>query len=74
MTRGHFDRNPVAIVANAVQERVQAAAQLTLERYASGASIIGVVLDANVPPDEVVDAFRLTWCSWQGQARSVARS
>jgi len=42
----------------AVQENVRAVAQATLGRYDCGVSLLGVVLDSTVPPDEVVDAFR----------------
>jgi membrane protease subunit HflK len=43
----------------AVQERVQALAEATVRRYDCGVSVLSVVLDAIVPPDDVVDAFRL---------------
>src|SRR5258708_7492590 len=43
----------------AVQERVQTVAQAALTRYDCGVTLLGVVLDSIVPPDEVVDAFRL---------------
>ncbi|HWF85937.1 MAG TPA: FtsH protease activity modulator HflK [Vicinamibacterales bacterium] len=43
----------------AVQERVQALAEATVSRYDCGVSVLSVVLDAIVPPDDVVDAFRL---------------
>jgi membrane protease subunit HflK len=42
----------------AVQESIRAAAQATLARYECGVSLLGVVLDSTVPPDQVVDAFR----------------
>jgi membrane protease subunit HflK len=43
----------------AVQERVQALAEATVRRYECGVTVLGVVLDAIVPPIEVVEAFRL---------------
>jgi membrane protease subunit HflK len=43
----------------AVQERVQSLAEATVRRYECGVTVLGVVLDAIVPPDQVVDAFRL---------------
>jgi membrane protease subunit HflK len=43
----------------AVQESVQAVADATITRYDCGVTVLGVVLDTIVPPDEVVDAFRL---------------
>jgi membrane protease subunit HflK len=43
----------------AVQERVQALAEATVTRYDCGVTLLGVVLDSIVPPDEVVEAFRL---------------
>jgi membrane protease subunit HflK len=43
----------------AVQERVQALAEATVSRYECGVTVLGVVLDAIVPPYEVVEAFRL---------------
>jgi membrane protease subunit HflK len=43
----------------AVQERVQAVAEETVRRYECGVTVLGVVLDAIVPPTEVVEAFRL---------------
>jgi membrane protease subunit HflK len=43
----------------AVQERVQALAEATVSRYQCGVTVLGVVLDAIVPPNEVVEAFRL---------------
>ncbi len=43
----------------AVQERVQALSEATVSRYDCGVSVLSVVLDAIVPPDDVVDAFRL---------------
>jgi membrane protease subunit HflK len=42
----------------AVQESIQKTAQATLARYECGVSLLGVVLDSTVPPDQVVDAFR----------------
>jgi membrane protease subunit HflK len=42
----------------AVQERVQALAEATVTRYDCGVTLLGVVLDSIVPPDEVVEAFR----------------
>jgi membrane protease subunit HflK len=42
----------------AVQERVQLVAQAALSRYECGVTLLGVVLDSIVPPEEVVDAFR----------------
>jgi len=42
----------------AVQERVQAVAQAALTRYDCGVTLLGIVLDSIVPPDQVVDAFR----------------
>ena len=42
----------------AVQERVQQLAQATVGRFDCGVTILGVILDAIVPPDEVVEAFR----------------
>ena len=43
----------------AVQERVQALAEATVRRYECGATVLSVALDAIVPPNEVVEAFRL---------------
>jgi membrane protease subunit HflK len=43
----------------AVQERVRLLAEATVERYGCGVTLLGVVLDSIVPPDEAVDAFRL---------------
>jgi len=43
----------------AVQERVQQLAEATVVRYDCGVTLLGVVLDSIVPPDEVVEAFRL---------------
>src|SRR5258708_5891662 len=43
----------------AVQERVQALAEATVSRYECGATVLSVALDAIVPPNEVVEAFRL---------------
>ena len=43
----------------AVQERVQALAEATVKRYECGATVLSVALDAIVPPNEVVEAFRL---------------
>jgi len=43
----------------AVQERVQALAEATVTRYDCGVTVLGVVLDAIVPPEDVVEAFRL---------------
>jgi modulator of FtsH protease HflK len=43
----------------AVQERVQELAQTTVTRYDCGVTLLGVVLDAIAPPDDVVEAFRL---------------
>jgi membrane protease subunit HflK len=43
----------------AVQERVQAIAEATVRRYECGATVLSVALDAIVPPNEVVEAFRL---------------
>jgi membrane protease subunit HflK len=43
----------------AVQERVQALADATVKRYECGATVLSVALDAIVPPNEVVEAFRL---------------
>jgi membrane protease subunit HflK len=43
----------------AVQERVQAVAEEAVRRYECGVTVLGVVLDAIVPPTEVVEAFRL---------------
>jgi membrane protease subunit HflK len=43
----------------AVQERVQALAEATVNRYECGVTVLSVVLDAIVPPSEVVEAFRL---------------
>jgi membrane protease subunit HflK len=54
-----------------VQERVRETARATLERYRSGISIIGVVLDAIVPPEEVVDAFRLVSSAREDSDRIV---
>jgi modulator of FtsH protease HflK len=42
----------------AVQERVQALAEATVTRYDCGVTLLGVVLDSIVPPEEVVEAFR----------------
>jgi membrane protease subunit HflK len=42
----------------AVQERVQQLAEATVLRYECGVTLLGVVLDSIVPPDEVVEAFR----------------
>jgi modulator of FtsH protease HflK len=42
----------------AVQERVQALAEATVVRYECGVTLLGVVLDSIVPPDDVVEAFR----------------
>lgn len=43
----------------AVQERVQQLAEATVTRYECGVTLLGVVLDQIVPPDDVVEAFRL---------------
>ena len=43
----------------AVQERVQQFAEATVGHFDCGVTILSVVLDAIVPPDEVVEAFRL---------------
>jgi membrane protease subunit HflK len=43
----------------AVQERVQALAEAAVSRYECGVTVLNVVLDAIVPPHEVVEAFRL---------------
>jgi len=43
----------------AVQERVQQLADAAIVRYDCGVTLLGVVLDSIVPPDEVVEAFRL---------------
>ena len=55
----------------AVQERVQALAQSTLERYACGVSLIAVALETVQPPDEVVDAFRLVASAREDSSRIV---
>src|ERR1700736_6488444 len=55
----------------AVQERVQAVAQETLSRYQCGVSLLGVVLDSIVPPDEVVEAFRLVASAREDSNRIV---
>jgi membrane protease subunit HflK len=55
----------------AVQERVQALAQETLGRYQCGVSLLGVVLDSIVPPDEVVEAFRLVASAREDSNRIV---
>jgi membrane protease subunit HflK len=55
----------------AVQERVQALAQETLVRYQCGVSLLGVVLDSIVPPDEVVEAFRLVASAREDSNRIV---
>jgi membrane protease subunit HflK len=55
----------------AVQERVQAVAQETLTRYQCGVSLIGVTLDSIVPPDEVVEAFRLVSSAREDRDRIV---
>jgi membrane protease subunit HflK len=43
----------------AVQERVQQLAEATVVRYDCGVTLLSVGLDSIVPPDEVVEAFRL---------------
>jgi len=43
----------------AVQERVQQLAEATVVRYDCGVSLLSVGLDSIVPPDEVLEAFRL---------------
>jgi membrane protease subunit HflK len=55
----------------AVQERVQAVAQAALSRYECGVTLLGVVLDSIVPPDEVVDAFRLVASAREDSNRIV---
>jgi membrane protease subunit HflK len=55
----------------AVQERVQVIAQETLTRYQCGVSLLGVVLDSIVPPDEVVEAFRLVASAREDSNRIV---
>jgi modulator of FtsH protease HflK len=55
----------------AVQEKVQAVAQAALSRYDCGVTLLGVVLDSIVPPDEVVDAFRLVASAREDSNRIV---
>jgi membrane protease subunit HflK len=55
----------------AVQERVQTLSQAALSRYDCGISVLGVVLDSIVPPDEVVDAFRLVASAREDSNRIV---
>jgi membrane protease subunit HflK len=55
----------------AVQERVQTVAQAVLSRYDCGVTLLGVVLDSIVPPDEVVDAFRLVASAREDSNRIV---
>jgi membrane protease subunit HflK len=55
----------------AVQERVQMVAQAALSRYDCGVTLLGVVLDSIVPPDEVVDAFRLVASAREDSNRIV---
>jgi membrane protease subunit HflK len=55
----------------AVQERVQTVAQAALSRYDCGVTLLGVVLDSIVPPDEVVDAFRLVASAREDSNRIV---
>jgi membrane protease subunit HflK len=43
----------------AVQERVLAVAEATVARYGCGVTVLGVVLDSIVPPEEAVEAFQL---------------
>jgi modulator of FtsH protease HflK len=43
----------------AVQEHVQQLAEATVGHFDCGVTILSVVLDSIVPPDEVVEAFRL---------------
>src|SRR5581483_3356835 len=43
----------------AVQERVQQVAEASVGRFDCGVTILSVILDAIVPPAEVVEAFRL---------------
>jgi membrane protease subunit HflK len=55
----------------AVQERVQMVAQTALSRYDCGVTLLGVVLDSIVPPNEVVDAFRLVASAREDSNRIV---
>ncbi len=55
----------------AVQERVQQLAEATVLRYDCGVTLLGVVLDSIVPPDEVVEAFRLVAAAREDGERIV---
>jgi membrane protease subunit HflK len=55
----------------AVQERVQALAGATVTRYECGVTLLGVSLDSIVPPEEVVDAFRLVAAAQSDSDRIV---
>jgi membrane protease subunit HflK len=55
----------------AVQQRIQTLADASVARYDCGVSILGIVLDAIQPPDQVVDAFRLVSSAREDSNRIV---
>jgi modulator of FtsH protease HflK len=55
----------------AVQERVQALSEAAVTRYESGVTVLGVVIESIIPPDEVVEAFRLVAAAREDSDRIV---